>query len=238
MAPADDARRPSDLMPSGAMTARPRRGVDGSRSTSAASLRDLSPAPKASVPMTDVDQVTEDRDRAGNVDIRERLSAAAEAEGGPASDTRGAGGEGQGGAGGGAALRARRVGAGRRSARSGRAAGGAGGVAGAGARADPLRADAGVAVHVLPRRGLPDGGRPGRRAADRAGRAALRRCAPVQLRRVRRARPAAGVQHQRLRRDAAGPVRVGRQAARGELRRRRPRSRLRRQAAAVDQSRR
>ena len=61
-------------------------------------------------------------------------------------------------------------------------------------------------------------------ATPRTGlaRPALRGCAPVQLRRVRLARPAAGVQHQRLRRDAAGPVRVGREAAGRELRRRRP----------------
>ncbi len=72
-------------------------------------------------------------------------------------------------------------------------------------------------------------------AADLAGaprtglaRAAVRRRAPVQLRRVRRARSAARVQRQRLRRDAAGPVRVGREAAGGQLRRGRPRSRLRR----------
>ena len=45
------------------------------------------------------------------------------------------------------------------------------------------------------------------------------------------ARSAACVQHQRLRRDAAGPVRVGREAAGGQLRRRRPGSRLRRQAS-------
>ena len=43
------------------------------------------------------------------------------------------------------------------------------------------------------------------------------------------------VQHQRFRRDAAGPVRVGREAAGGELRRGGPGSRLRRQTAAVDQ---
>ena len=116
--------------------------------------------------------------------------------------------------------------------RSGRAAGGAGCFPGAGAGADPLWADAGVAVHVLPRRGLPDGGRFGRRASERAGGAALWRCASVQLRCVRRARPAAGVQHQRLRRDAAGPVRVGREAAGGQLRRGGPGSRLRRQTAA------
>ena len=48
-----------------------------------------------------------------------------------------------------------------------------------------------------------------------------------------RARPAARVQHQRLRRDAAGPVRVGRQAAGGELRRRWPGPGVRREAAAA-----
>ena len=68
-------------------------------------------------------------------------------------------------------------------------------------------------------------------APDGAARAALRRRAPVELRRVRGSRPAAGLRRQRLRRDAAGAVRVGRQAARGELRGRRPRSRIRRQAA-------
>ena len=41
---------------------------------------------------------------------------------------------------------------------------------------------------------------------------------------------------QRLRRDAARPVRVGRQAPRRELRGRRPRPRVRRQAARADQS--
>ena len=65
---------------------------------------------------------------------------------------------------------------------------------------------------------VPDGRRSRRDPAHRPRRAALRRRAPLQLRRLRRARPAARVQHQRLRRDAAGPVRVGRQAARGELR--------------------
>ena len=46
----------------------------------------------------------------------------------------------------------------------------------------------------------------------------------------------AGLRRQRLRRDAAGAVRVGRQAARRELRRRRPRPRLRRGASAVASS--
>ena len=178
--------------------------------------------------MADIEDPSGDTRRSG----RPRAS---QAEGGTPSHGRGAGGEGQGGEGGGAAFRAWRMGAGLRSARSRRVAGGAGGFPGARAGADPLRADAGVAVHVLPRRGLPDGGRSGRRAPDRAGRAALWRCASVQLRGLRRARSAAGVQHQRLRRDAAGPVRVGREAARGELRRGRPGSRLRRETAAVDQ---
>ena len=54
--------------------------------------------------------------------------------------------------------------------------------------------------------------------------AALRRRASVQLRCLRRPRPAARLQRQRLRRDAARPVRVGRQAAGRQLRRRRTRS--------------
>ena len=52
---------------------------------------------------------------------------------------------------------ARRVGAGPAPPRSGGAAGGAGADAGAGARPDPLRPDARLAVHVLPRRRVPDG---------------------------------------------------------------------------------
>ena len=96
---------------------------------------------------------------------------------------------------------------------------------------DPLRADARLAVHVLPRRRLPHGRRPRGGPADEPRGPALRRRAPVELRRVRRARPPPGLQHQRLRRDAAGAVRVGREAARGELRGRGPRPRLRRPPA-------
>ena len=58
---------------------------------------------------------------------------------------------------------------------------------------------------------------------DRAARAALRRRAPLELRHLRGAGAQARLRHQRLRRDAARPVRVGREAARGELRGRRPR---------------
>ena len=76
------------------------------------------------------------------------------------------------------------------SAGPGRAARGAGADARARARPDPLRPHARLAVHVLPRRRLPDGVRSRRRPADRPAHAALRRRAPVELRRLRRARPA------------------------------------------------
>ena len=55
-------------------------------------------------------------------------------------------------------------------------------------------------------------------APDIARRAALRRCPPCQLRRLRVARAAARLRSERLRRDAPRPVRVGREAARDELR--------------------
>ena len=112
--------------------------------------------------------------------------------------------------------------------RPGRSPRGAGADASARARPDPVRAHARVAVHLLPRRRLPDGGRSRGRAADGPARSALRRRAPLQLRHLRRAGSAARLQHQRLRRDAAGAVRVGRQAARRQPRGRRPGSRLRR----------
>ena len=96
---------------------------------------------------------------------------------------------------------------------SGRAAAGPGGVAGAGAGAGPARADAGVPVHVLPGRGAADGGGPGRHARLGAAGAAVRGRAPVEFRRVRLAGAAAGLRRQRLRRDPARAVRVGRQAA-------------------------
>ena len=59
----------------------------------------------------------------------------------------------------------------------------------------------------------------------------LRRRPPLQLRRLRRARPPPRLRPQRLRRDAAGALGVGRQAARRELRDRRPRKRLQAQGA-------
>ena len=57
---------------------------------------------------------------------------------------------------------------------------------------------------------------------DELAGATVRGRPPLQLRWVRRARSAARLQCQRLRRDVAGPVRMGPQASRGQLRRRRP----------------
>ena len=96
--------------------------------------------------------------------------------------------------------------------RAGRAARGAGADAGPRARADPQWAHGLVGVRVLPRRRLRHGQRPRRDAAHRPERAGLRRRPPVELRRLRRARPPPRLRHQRLRRDAARAVGVGRQA--------------------------
>ena len=131
--------------------------------------------------------------------------------------------------------RARRLGTGIRPARPRRAARGAGGEPRGGAGSDPLRAHAGLALHLLPRRCVSDGRRPRRGAAHGTGGPAVRRRASVELRRLRGTRPEPGLQRQRLRRDAAGPVRVGRQAPRGQLRGRRPRPRLQGRPAQGDQ---
>ena len=152
---------------------------------------------------------------------------------GGASEPRGPGGPGQGRQGGGPAGVACRVLAGP-GAGSGRAAAGPGGVAGAGAGAGPARADAGVPVHVLPGRGAADGGGPGRHARLGAAGAAVRGRAPVEFRRVRLAGAAAGLRRQRLRRDPARAVRVGRQAAGREPGRGRAGQRLPRQGPPQD----
>ena len=120
---------------------------------------------------------------------------------------------------------------------SGGTAAGSGEVAGARAGADPARPDAGLAVHVLPRGGAADGGGPGHDTGLRAAGAAVRRRAPVELRGVRVAGAAAGLRRQRLRRDPARPVRVGRQAAGSELRDRGTRQRVLRQGATQDRGR-
>ena len=63
-------------------------------------------------------------------------------------------------------------------------AGAAGRIARARTGAGPVWADAGVSLHLLPRRRPGHGARPGRDAHDRPDRPGLRRRAPVQLRRL------------------------------------------------------
>ena len=105
----------------------------------------------------------------------------------------------------------------------------AGGAACAGARADPIRPDAGVAVHVLPGSCAADGRRPRVDAELGLACAALRRRPSLELRRLRIARTPPGVRPERLRRDAGGALGVGRKAAGGELCGGRSRERLLRQ---------
>ena len=83
-----------------------------------------------------------------------------------------------------------------------------------------------IAIRVLPRRGADHGVRLGFQPAHRTHRAAVWRRACVELRPVRVARAKPGLRHQRLRRDTAGPVGVGRQAAGGECGDRRSGERL------------
>ena len=130
---------------------------------------------------------------------------------------------------------ARCLGARSGTSRPDRAARGPGGVACPRARPDPVRPHVGVAVHVLPWSRHGDGGRPGDQAAHELAHPAVRRRPPLQLRCVRGAGSAARVQRQRLRRDAARSVRVGRDAARRQLRRRRQGSRLRHDGAGEGQ---
>ena len=93
------------------------------------------------------------------------------------------------------------------------------------ARAAALRAHARIGLHLLPRRRRDHGRRPRRHPDLRALGAGLRRRPPVELRGLRGPGPGSGRRHQRLRRDPARAVGVGRQAARGELRDRRSRPR-------------
>ena len=81
---------------------------------------------------------------------------------------------------------------------------------------------------------LPMAAGPGDDTDVRAEGAAVRRRAPGQLRGVRVTRATARLRSQRLRRDAARLVRVGRQTARGELRGRRTRQVLQTQGDPED----
>ena len=130
-------------------------------------------------------------------------------------------------------VRTRRLGAGAEARGPDRSARGTGADASSGARPDPVRAHAGVPVRLLPRRLPSHGGRPRGRAPDGVARPALRRRASLELRHLRRAGPEARLQHQRLRRDAAGTLRVGRQAACREHRGRGPGPRLRRRGPSL-----
>ena len=87
-----------------------------------------------------------------------------------------------------------------------------------GAGPHPLRSHDGLAVRLLPRGGLRDGLRPGLHSQFRTARAGLRRRAPDELRYLRLAGADAHVRHERLRRDAARAVGVGRETSRGQLR--------------------
>ena len=136
----------------------------------------------------------------------------------------------------GSTLDTRRLGARAGSAGSRRVARGAGANARPGARADPVRAHAPLAACLLPRRGRDDGGRPRACAANRTGRSALGRRASLQLRRLRSLGPTSRLQPERLRRDAARAVRVGRQAPGREPRGGRAGARVRQEAAAGGES--
>ena len=119
------------------------------------------------------------------------------------------------------------VGAGARPGEPARDAGRPGRDPGRAAGAGPLRAHARLALHVLPGRRGDHGRRPGLEAQQRACGAALRRRPPLQLRRLPGPGSRHRLRHQRLRRDASRPVRVGPEAARGEPGDRGARPRLR-----------
>ena len=88
-----------------------------------------------------------------------------------------------------------------------------------------------LAVHLLSRRGGGDGADLSNTPRAGSAGAALRRCTSRELRRLRVAGADARLRPQRLRRDAPRPVRVGREATRGQLRDRRARPRLHRSPA-------
>ncbi len=111
-------------------------------------------------------------------------------------------------------------------ARPDRHPGGAGGGPAPRARAAAPRADGRVALRLLPGHARRPGLRPRLHAADRHHRPGERRCPPVQLRPLRQPRADPRLRRQRLRRDAARTLGVGRQAPRREHRHRRARQRL------------
>ena len=129
-------------------------------------------------------------------------------------------GQGKGGPGQGAPGQPGRLRAGPRPTRPGQPAREPGQDAGTRARAHPLRAHARLAFHLLPWGGADHGVGPVDHAPVGADGPGVRRRAPVQLRHLRLARAQPGVRLQRLRRDVARPVGMGREAAGGQRRRR------------------
>ena len=90
----------------------------------------------------------------------------------------------------------------------------------------PIRAHGRVTVRVLARVGGDHGGRPRHHAPFRPPRAGVRRRAHRKLPPPRHARTRAQLRPERLRRDTAGAVRMGFEAARGQCDRRRALQRL------------
>ena len=128
-----------------------------------------------------------------------------------------------------APLEPRRLGATVRSTRSHRPAGGAGGGTGAGARADPLRTDVGLAVCLLPRCGVRYGLGPSRFAAEPACRCsfAAMRIWPISAPSPRRSGSCSSTSTTSTRRFPAREGGMGREAFGSQRCRRRPRERLR-----------
>ena len=89
-------------------------------------------------------------------------------------------------------------------------------VTGPRAGAHPLRPDAGLPLHLLPGSGADHGVRPGHDPALRPERPGLWRRPPEQLRGLRLGGAEPGLRRQRLRRDAARTLGVGREAPGGE----------------------
>ena len=133
--------------------------------------------------------------------VRQRRGEGGCAEGGCASERRGAATKGARRSGRDPARGARGLGAAGGPGRPGGVAGGPGDLAGAGAGAGAARPDGHERVRLLPRCGAADGRGSGGHASKRAAGAAVRRCASVQLRSVRRPGPLGRLRRQRLRRD-------------------------------------
>ena len=88
----------------------------------------------------------------------------------------------------------------------------------AAARSDPLRAHAAIAIYVLSRRRCGDGCGPFPHSFQRCSRSGLRGLPSIELRHLRHPGAAGDLRHQRFRRNASGPLGMGCDAARRQLR--------------------